>query len=58
MAVSMKNGVFWDVTPFFLTEVIMKNVVFCYVTPYGSRKNGHIGGTYRLHHQEGKSQRA
>jgi hypothetical protein len=30
----MKNGVFWD------------------VTPYGSCKNGHFEGTYRLHHQD------
>jgi hypothetical protein len=36
----------------------MKNAVFWVVTPCGSCKNQSLGGTYRLHHQGGKNQRA
>jgi hypothetical protein len=32
----------------------MKNAVFWDVTPCWSCKNGRFGGTYRLHHQDGK----
>jgi hypothetical protein len=35
----------------------MKNPVFCVVTPCGSYKNRHFGGTYSLRHQgEGNQQ--
>jgi hypothetical protein len=36
----------------------MKNAVFWDVAPCGSCKNGPFGGTYHLHHQGDKSQRA
>jgi hypothetical protein len=48
-AVTMKNGVFWDVTPFFkrecvrfevFTAVTMKNGVFWDVTPFFTRECG------------------
>jgi hypothetical protein len=32
------------------------NIVFWDVTPCGSCKNKHFGGTYRLHHQDEKNQ--
>jgi hypothetical protein len=38
--------------------VTMKDAVIWGVTPYGSCKNRRFGGTYRLHHQGGKNQRA
>jgi hypothetical protein len=37
---------------------IYKNAVFWDVTPCGSYKNQHFGGTYRLHHQADKNQQA
>jgi hypothetical protein len=40
------------------TAVTMKNVVFWDVTPCGSYYNRHFCGTYRLHRQSGKNQRA
>jgi hypothetical protein len=36
----------------------MKNAFFWDVTPYASCKNRRLGGRYRLHHQDGKNQRA
>jgi hypothetical protein len=36
----------------------MKNAVFWDVKPRGSGKNLRFGGTYRLHHQNGKNKRA
>jgi hypothetical protein len=38
--------------------VTIRNVAFWDVTPCGSGKNRRFGGTYRLHHQGGKNQRA
>jgi hypothetical protein len=40
------------------TAVTMKNTVFWYVSPCGSFKYRRFEGTYRLHHQGGKNQRA
>jgi hypothetical protein len=37
------------------TAVTMNNAVFCDVTPCGSCKNRHFGGTYRLHYQGDKN---
>jgi hypothetical protein len=42
-----KSHVRFDV----FTTVTMKNAIFWDVTPYGSCKNQHFGGTYCLHHQ-------
>jgi hypothetical protein len=36
-------------------EIIFKNAVFWDVTQCGSSKNGHLGGTYHLHHQDEKN---
>jgi hypothetical protein len=36
----------------------LKNAVYWYVTPCGLRKNRHIGGTYRLHHEADKNRQA
>jgi hypothetical protein len=36
----------------------MKSPIFWDVTSYGSCKNRRFGGTYRLHHQSHKNQRA
>jgi hypothetical protein len=36
----------------------MKNAVISDVTPCGSCKNRRVGGTYRLHHQDAKNERA
>jgi hypothetical protein len=33
----------------------MKNAIFLDVTPYGSCKDQHLGGTYRLHHHGDKT---
>jgi hypothetical protein len=40
------------------SSVTMKNAVFWDVTPCGSCRNGCFGGTYLLHHQGGRNQRA
>jgi hypothetical protein len=53
----MKNGVFCDVTPFYL-KTILKNATFCDVKPSGSCRNRRFVGTYRLHHQGDKNPRA
>jgi hypothetical protein len=39
------------------TAVTMKNAVFLDVMPRGSRKNRHLGGSYRLQHQGDRNQR-
>jgi hypothetical protein len=39
-------------------KTTLKNAVFWDVTPYGSCKNRHFGGTYFLHHQGDKNQPA
>jgi hypothetical protein len=36
---------------------MLKNTVFCDVTPCGSCKNRRFGGMYRLHHQGDKNRR-
>jgi hypothetical protein len=40
------------------TGVTTKNTVCWYLTPCGSCSNRSCGATYRLHHQDGKNQRA
>jgi hypothetical protein len=40
------------------TAVTMMNTVFWDMMPCGSCKNRRFGGTYRLHHKDGKNQRA
>jgi hypothetical protein len=47
-------GVKWSVS----NICAPKNVVFWDVTLFGHCKNRHFGGTYRLHHQDDKNQRA
>jgi hypothetical protein len=42
----------------FLTVKFVKNVFLWDVTPCGYRGNRGFGGTCRLHHQGGQSQRA
>jgi hypothetical protein len=37
---------------------MQKNAVFWDITPCGSRKSRRFGGTYRLHHQGEKNERA
>jgi hypothetical protein len=37
-----------------ITAVTMKNAIFWSIVPCGPCKNGHSGGTYRLHHQGDK----
>jgi hypothetical protein len=42
----------------FLTAVTKKNAVFWDMTPCGSCNSRRFGGTYHLHHQGAKNQRA
>jgi hypothetical protein len=39
-------------------NILVKNVVYCDVTPCGSCKNRYFGGTYLRLNQNGKNQRA